>query len=57
MHHATSHVTALQKKHARLEKKIKELKCHPAGNDRDMLLLKREKLHLKDEIEKIIHDA
>lgn len=57
MRHAHQHVTALQKKHAHLDRSIRQMTASPAADERELAQLKREKLHLKDEIEKLLHDA
>ena len=52
-----NHVRALRQKHDRVDNQIRRLSCCPASADRDLRELKRERLHLRDEIEKIRHDA
>ncbi len=48
-----SHLTELEKKHQALESEINECLTHPAVDDLTVVELKRRKLHLKDEIERL----
>jgi hypothetical protein len=48
-----NHVTELQRRHQALEKEIQSAQIHPATSDRELAELKRKKLQLKDEIEKL----
>jgi hypothetical protein len=48
-----SHVAELQRRHQALEKEIQSARIHPATSDRELAELKRKKLQLKDEIEKL----
>ena len=50
-----SHIAQLQKKHAALEAKLEEVMRHPGADDLEVATLKREKLKLKDEIERLTH--
>lgn len=47
-----SHVESLKRKHQKLETEISEAARHPGANQMELTALKREKLRLKDEIEK-----
>ena len=47
-----SHVESLKRKHQKLETEISETARHPAADQTEITALKREKLRLKDEIEK-----
>jgi hypothetical protein len=48
-----SHLETLVKKHGALETEIAEAMAHPSINDIVLTDLKRKKLHLKEEIERI----
>ncbi len=48
-----SHLTELEKKHQALENQINDCKAHPAVDDLEVVELKRRKLLLKDEIERL----
>jgi len=48
----TSHVESLRRKHQKLESEISETMRHPGADQTQITALKREKLKLKDEIEK-----
>ncbi|MEM6488346.1 MAG: DUF465 domain-containing protein [Pseudomonadota bacterium] len=45
-----AHLAQLQKKHAVLAAQVEDEQRRPAGDDLALARLKREKLHLKDEI-------
>jgi len=47
-----SHVETLKRKHQKLESRIDETERHPGVDHIEIAALKREKLRLKDEIEK-----
>ena len=48
-----SHLAELERKHGDLEREIDEALLHPSYDDLDIVKLKRRKLALKDEIEKL----
>ncbi|MBN9070434.1 MAG: DUF465 domain-containing protein [Rhizobiales bacterium] len=48
-----SHLEELQRKHSEIEREINEAMMHPSVSDLDIVTLKRRKLALKDEIEKL----
>ena len=48
-----SHIVELSRKHSELEKKITETKNHPSHDPLELATLKRRKLLLKDEIERM----
>ncbi len=48
-----SHLEELQRKHGELEREIDEAMAHPSVDDLDIILLKRRKLALKDQIERL----
>ena len=50
---ATSHLDHLRQKHQALKLKIQEEQRHPSADDLELTALKREKLHLKEEIERL----
>jgi hypothetical protein len=50
-----SHLAELEKKHQALEEQINECLVHPATDDLKVVELKRRKLHVKDEIERLRH--
>lgn len=49
----SSHLDTLRERHAALESKIKEELRSPGSDTLQVNALKRQKLHLKEEIEKI----
>jgi hypothetical protein len=52
-----SHLAELEKKHQALESEINDCLTHPAVDDLIVVELKRRKLHLKDEIERLRHNG
>jgi hypothetical protein len=52
-----SHLAELEKKHQALEEKISECQTHPAVDDLEVVELKRRKLLVKDEIERLRHNG
>lgn len=48
-----SHLAELQRRHGDLEREIDEALLHPSSDDLEIAQLKRRKLAIKDEIEKI----
>jgi hypothetical protein len=48
-----SHLAELEKKHQALEQEISDCLTHPAVDDLKIVELKRKKLLLKDEIERL----
>jgi hypothetical protein len=50
-----SHLAELEKKHQALEDEINECLTHPATDDLTVLELKRKKLLVKDEIQRLRH--
>jgi len=48
-----SHLEELHRKHGDIEREIDEAMLHPSVDDLDIVNLKRRKLALKDEIEKL----
>jgi hypothetical protein len=52
-----SHLAELEKRHHALELQINEALTHPSTDDLQLAELKRRKLHVKDEIERLRHDT
>jgi hypothetical protein len=48
-----SHLAELEKRHQALEAEITEAMNHPSADDLQIAELKRKKLHVKDEIERL----
>ena len=53
----SSHLNELRKKHEALSRQIEDEQRQPGSNDLVISTLKRQKLHLKDEIERISHQT
>lgn len=49
----TSHLAELQRKHGDIEREIDEAMSHPSVDDLEIAKLKRRKLAIKDQIEKL----
>ena len=52
-----SHLAELEKKHQALDEQINDCLVHPAVDDLKVVELKRRKLLLKDEIERLRHNG
>ena len=52
-----SHLAELEKRHQALESELNEALAHPSADDLQIAELKRKKLYVKDEIERIRHDT
>jgi len=52
-----SHLAELERRHQALEQEITEALSHPSADDLKIAELKRKKLHVKDEIARLTHDA
>ena len=52
-----SHLAELEKKHQALEQEINDCLAHPATDDLKVVELKRKKLQVKDEIERLRHNG
>ena len=50
-----SHLAELERRHQALETAIEKEKVHPATDDLKLCAMKKEKLRLKDEIERLRH--
>ena len=48
-----SHLSELERKHQALEREIQDEMSHPGADDLKLAALKRRKLQLKDEIERL----
>ena len=48
-----SHLAELQRKHSDIEREIGEALAHPSIDDLEIVSLKRRKLAIKDEMEKL----
>ncbi|PZN57851.1 MAG: DUF465 domain-containing protein [Proteobacteria bacterium] len=48
-----SHLEELQRKHTDIEREINEAMLHPSVDDLEIATLKRRKLAIKDQIEKL----
>jgi hypothetical protein len=48
-----SHLAELEKRHEALEQEILDAQTHPSADDLQIAELKRRKLHVKDEIERL----
>ena len=52
-----SHLAELERKHQSLEDELNDAMAHPSIDDLTIADLKRRKLHLKDEIQRLRHDT
>ena len=52
-----SHLAELERRHQALEAEISEALAHPSTDGLKIVELKRRKLHVKDEIARLTHDA
>lgn len=52
-----NHLEELQRKHGDIERQLDEAMTHPSVDDADLILLKRKKLAIKDEIAKLQGDT
>ncbi|MBE0692979.1 MAG: DUF465 domain-containing protein [Aquamicrobium sp.] len=48
-----SHLAELQRKHGEIDRQIDEAMSHPSSDDLEIAKLKRRKLAIKDEIERL----
>ena len=51
-----AHLAEVERRHHAIEKEIAEALKHKSVDDLELVELKRQKLHLKDEIERLRHD-
>jgi hypothetical protein len=52
-----AHLTELERRHRALEDQISKALAHSSSDDLKIAELKRQKLQLKDEIERLQHDS
>jgi hypothetical protein len=52
-----AHLSELERRHQALEQEIAEAMSHPSSDNLKIAELKRRKLHVKDEIERLRHGA
>jgi len=52
-----SHLAELERRHQALEQEITEARTHPSTDDLEIAQLKRQKLHVKDEIARLKQTA
>lgn len=52
-----SHLSELERRHAEMERKIEDALLHPSTDSLELADMKRKKLKLKDEIERIRQDV
>jgi hypothetical protein len=52
-----AHLAELERRHHAIKLAIEAEKAHPAADDMKLVELKRKKLSIKDEIEKLRHEA
>jgi hypothetical protein len=50
------HIAKLERRHHELEKEIADALAHSSTDDLKIVELKRQRLHLKEEIERLRHD-
>lgn len=48
-----THLAALEEKHSELEKKLHSVMTSPSSHDQEIASIKRQKLQLKDEMERL----
>jgi hypothetical protein len=51
-----AHLAEVERRHHAIEKEIADALKHKSVDDLELVELKRQKLHLKDEIERLRHD-
>jgi hypothetical protein len=51
-----AHLAELERRHQELEKEVADALAHGSTDDLKIAELKRQKLHLKDEIERLRHE-
>jgi hypothetical protein len=52
-----AHLAELERRHQALDDEIAEAMAHSSSDDLKIAELKRQKLHLKDEIERLQHES
>jgi hypothetical protein len=53
----SAHLDQIERKYQALKDQIEEARQHPSIDDLELAELKRQKLHLKDELERLRHAA
>lgn len=51
-----SHIRQLQQKHHELEHRLEEILAHPSANDAEIAEIKRQKLVIKDRLQRLRSD-
>ncbi|MEM8703080.1 MAG: DUF465 domain-containing protein [Pseudomonadota bacterium] len=51
-----SHLEELERRHAEMKRKIEDALMHPSTDSLELADMKRQKLKIKDEIERIRHE-
>jgi hypothetical protein len=51
-----AHLAELERRHHALRESIDKASAHKSSEDLEIMELKRQKLHVKDEIERLQHD-
>ena len=54
---SSSHLEELQRRHEELDQRIADEERRPGSNDLEIQELKRQKLRLKEEVEKLVADS
>lgn len=52
-----THIAALEEKHSEVDKKLNDAIASPSSHDEEIVKLKRKKLYLKDEMERLQQSA
>jgi hypothetical protein len=52
-----AHIASLEKKHGALEDELESILASPSSNDHEIAEIKRRKLRLKDELQKLKKDT
>lgn len=52
-----SHLAELERRHQEMERKIEDAQLHPSTDSLELADMKRQKLKIKDEIERIRQDV
>ncbi|WP_313611974.1 DUF465 domain-containing protein [Agrobacterium sp.] len=52
-----AHIASLEKKHGALEDELESILASPSSNDQEIADIKRRKLRLKDELQKLKKDT
>lgn len=52
-----SHIRQLEQKHHELEHRLEQVLAHPSANDAEIAEIKRQKLNIKDRLQRLRSDA